>query len=215
MHISARAAAVAISLGSIAAPALAGGYTEGPDLSNDRLAPTAIALDSGSNVVLATMGYTGGVLDRDFFTITVPTGFQLDQLVLGLATQVGGGGSFVGMQAGAVLTVDPDTIGSGAALLGWHLYTSADKGTNILDEIGGGPDKIGFSGPLPAGAYTFWVQELTPSFPGEPYPPFPYEFDFRVGQVPEPSALLLAAAGLVMVWRRARRAGSAALSGAR
>jgi hypothetical protein len=202
-----RTAGMALLLTTLAAaPAWAGGYTEGPDLSNDRLAPTPVALDEGSNLVAGTMGYRGGVLDRDFFRITVPAGLQLDALRLGPGTQVGGGGSFIALQAGPVLSVDPDTVANGSALLGWHLYTSADKGQDILDDMGSGPDKIGFTGPLPAGDYTFWIQELTPEFPGKALPPFPFELDFRVGPVPEPMGLAMLAGGLVWLGLRSRRA---------
>ncbi len=195
-------AAVLAALVLASMPAWSGGYAEGPDLSNNRLAPTPVALDPGSNVVFGTMGYTLGVLDRDFFAVTVPAGTELRALVLGTRSEVGGGGSFLGFQAGPVLTVDPDTIGNGSELLGWHLYTSAERGSDILPALGSGPDKIGFSGPLPAGVYTFWIQELAPAFPGEPYPPFPFELDFQVAVVPEPAS---AATLLLGCWWLGRR----------
>lgn len=183
-----------------ASSAHAGGYVEPPDLSNNRLAPTVITLDPGSNIVRGTMGYNARFeLDRDFFSFTVPSGFQLQAVVLGPATQVGGCCSFIGVQAAAALSVDPDTVFSGAQLLGWHLYATADKGSDILPAIGAPPDKIGFSGPLPAGVYTWWVQELAP---GGPYS---YEFDFQLAPVPEPAGWALLAAGAVMLGARARR----------
>lgn len=190
--------------------AAAASYSEPPDLSNDRLAPTLIALDPGSNWISGTMGYTGAVLDRDFFRIDVPQGYQLTALIVGAATQVGGGGSFLGVQAGRQLTVDPDRVSNASALLGWHLYVSADRGRDILPELGGGPGAIGFTGPLPAGSYTFWVQELTPAFPGEPYPPFPFEFDFQVSSIPEPGTSLSVILGLIALHlHRRTRAGRA------
>jgi hypothetical protein len=198
-------AVAGVATGLVALSAQAGGYVEGPDLSSNHLAPTVVPVDSGSNVVMGTMGFTGPVLDRDFFSITVPADLQLAALVLGPNTMIGGGGSFIGMQAGASISVDPDNVASGAALLGWHLYTSADIGTNILGLMGAGRDKIGFSGPLPAGTYSFWIQELTPPFPGEPFPPFPYELDLQITQVPEPGAYALMLGGLGLVGFMARR----------
>jgi hypothetical protein len=194
---------------AIALPVQAGGYTEGPDLSSNPLAPTVVPVGLGSNVVKGTSGYSGVVLDRDFFTITVAAGTELAALVLGPSTVAGGAFSFIGLQAGTMITVDPGSVSSGAQLLGWHLYGSADVGTNILDDIGGGPDKIGFTGALPAGSYTFWVQELAPSFPGEPFPPYPYELDLRIQPVPEPGAWLLLLAGGLLVALRPRRLNAA------
>jgi MYXO-CTERM domain-containing protein len=205
MPFALRPLAVALFLGGACASAQAGGYTEGPDLSNNQLAPTPVLLDPGSNVVQGTSGYTGAVLDRDFFVVTVPSGHLLSQLVVGALTEPGGAFSFIGMQAGSALTVDPDSISSGAALLGWHLYGTADRGTDILDDMGQGPDKIGFAGALPAGQYTFWVQELAPAFPGEAFPPYPYQFDFKVTPVPEAGTaalMLLGLAGLTAARRR-------------
>jgi hypothetical protein len=185
--------ALSASLFLAASWAHAGGYVEGADLSNNRLAPTPVLLDPGLNTVQGTVGYSGAALDRDFFKFTVPAGFQLSALVLGPATQVGGCCSFIGVQAGPTITVDPDTTFSGAALLGWHLYSSADKGNDILPLIGFPVDKIGFSGPLPAGTYSWWVQELAPNGP------FPYQFDFQVTAVPEPSQVLLMATGALLL----------------
>ena len=179
---------------------LGGGYTEGPDLSNDRLSPTPVALDPGVNRVQGRMGYTGAVLDRDFFSTTIPAGFQLTALALGPDTQVGGCCSFIGLQQGPALTVEPDTIVSGASLLGWHLYGSADIGTDILPRIGFPVDRIGFSGPLPAGTYTWWIQELAPSGP------YTYQLDFQIAAVPEPAAAGMAlAGGLVLAWSAFRQ----------
>jgi len=186
-----------LSAALISTVASAASFSEPPDLSNDPLDPTVIALDPGSNWISGAMGYSGNVLDRDFFRIDVPQGYQLSALVVGAATQVGGGGSFLGVQAGRRLTVDPDRVSNASALLGWHLYGSADRGRDILPELGGGAGAIGFSGPLPAGSYTFWVQELSPPYPGDPYPPFPFAFDFQISPVPEPGTWLFAAFGLL------------------
>ena len=123
------------------------------DLSSDRFNPTVVSLSVGSNPVEGTPGgfTSSDNLDRDFFGITLAPDRVLSEIITGPDTRVGGGASFIGVQAGTRITVDPGTVVSGAALLGWHIYGSADEGTNILDEMGGGPDKIGIAGPLPAG----------------------------------------------------------------
>jgi hypothetical protein len=73
---------------------------------------------------------------------------------------------------------------------------------DILDDMGvfnfmGTSPSIGFVPPLPAADYTFWVQEGANGI-------FPYNFEFVLRAVPEPTSLLLIVlAGLAvgMRWR--------------
>lgn len=172
------------------------------DLSNQGLQPTAVTFASGSNVVLGTTGRDGnGVVDRDYFTFTLAPGWQLDALVLlpGSTFLGGADASFIAIQAGPQMTVDP--VGNSASgLLGWWLYNGNDIGEDILQLMGSSPGAIGFFGALPAGSYTVWVQETDVGVAN-------YGFDFQVSQIPEPASALLLLAGAAGLGWRLRRAG--------
>ncbi len=161
------------------------------DLSNVGTAPTAVSLVLGSNLVSGSTGRSmAGVVDRDYFTFTVASGFQLDAINLLAGTTIIGpsGLGFIAVQAGPQMTVDPNS-GSPAGLLGWYHYTEIDIGGDILPNTGLGGGAIGFEGPLPAGSYTFWVQETAMGVAN-------YRLDFNVSAVPEPSSMLFMLAGL-------------------
>jgi len=173
------------------------------DFAGSGLVPTAIALGQGSNLVLGSTGRTAGVVDRDYFSFTLAAGTQLDSItVLPGSSFLGtGAASFIAVQAGPQVTVNP-TGGSPEGLLGWVHYSENDVGTDILGLMGIGPGAIGFAGPLPAGTYSFWVQDTGTGVAN-------FRFDFAVSAVPEPAGWALALAGLAGVagWRARRRAG--------
>ncbi len=161
------------------------------DLANLGATPTAVSFGLGSNVIRGTTGRdAAGVVDRDYFTFTVAAGWQLETLtVLPGSTFLGGAAaSFIGMQVGPVMTVDPDS-GSATGLLGWWLYNENDIGNDILQQMGSSPGAVGYTGALPAGTYTVWVQETGTGVAA-------YGFDFAVTQVPEPATALLMLAGV-------------------
>lgn len=199
---------VLLVLGALATavPASAAGYSESTsgDISGDRLAPTMLLLDSasggtvpGSNVVSGTTGRANGAVDRDYLRVVVPAGHVWSGLRVGNQTTVGGGGSFIGIAAGATMPVAPEAS-SAAGLLGYRLYGTADRNTDILPAMGlSGNGASGFSAPLPAGDYTVWIQELAAGS-------FGYRFNFVITPVPEPSPALLGAVGLATLaaWRR-------------
>ncbi len=175
------------------------------DLSNVGTSPTVVSLVPGSNLFLGTTGRTGGVIDRDYFTFTLPAGWQLDSLTVLPGTNFPEGEtgtSFIAVQAGAQVTVNP-TGNSSFGLLGWAHYTHNDIGTDILGTIGEGFGADGFTGALPAGTYAFWVQD---GGTGTAH----YRFDFSVSAVPEPATATALLAGLaVLAGGAARRRRSA------
>jgi hypothetical protein len=192
---------------ALATPAIADlSYKEGPkpDLSNSGLAPTVIDLALGDNIIEGRTGRDNGVIDRDYFTFTLLEGEALSQIIFTNGTNIGL--SFIGVQAGNQLTVDP-AAAVATGLLGWYHYSSADLGTDLLDNMGMPlAGSTGFTGPLGPGTYTFWVQEASPG------PRVSYRFNFIVSEfisaVPEPStwAMMLLGFGAVgMAVRRNRR----------
>jgi len=160
------------------------------DLANQGASPTQVSLGLGSNIVSGTTGRSAGVVDRDYFSFTLPAGWQLDSLtVLPGTTFLGASSaSFIAVQAGTQVTVNP-TGGSATGLLGWWHYSENDLGTDILPVIGIGAGASGFFGSLPAGSYAFWVQDTGTGSAA-------YHFDFSVSAVPETSTSLLLLAGL-------------------
>jgi hypothetical protein len=160
------------------------------DLANVGTSPTALTLGLGTNTVSGTTGRIAGVVDRDYFSFTLPEGWQLDTLtVLPGSTFLGASGlSFIAVQAGPQVTVNP-TSGSATGLLGWMHYGENDIGVDILQVMGFGPGASGFSGALPAGSYSFWIQDTGTGTAA-------YNLAFGVSAVPEPAAALLLLGGL-------------------
>jgi hypothetical protein len=163
------------------------------DLSNSGTAPTVLTIAVGSNQVFGTTGKTNSIVDRDYFTFTVPAGDMLSAITVLPGTQTLGnlGLSFIGMEAGPEVTVGtspPDASG----LLGWLHYGTGDIGADILPLMGSAGDGAsGFTPPLPSGTYSFWVQEASAGTVN-------YGFDFSVA-TPEPGsqAMLLVGLGLL------------------
>ena len=129
-------------------------YNEGDDgdLSGDRTAPTALALSTGQNRLVAT-SVRG---DLEYVAITLPHGAQLEQLVVTSFVSTDPI-AFAGIQAGAQFT-EPNTGTDATKLLGYaHFGTGPNNvGTNILDEMGVGSGAIGFTGPLSGSVYESW-----------------------------------------------------------
>jgi hypothetical protein len=168
------------------------------DFANVGTSPTPVSLGLGSNLVIGSTGRDAGIVDRDYFTFTLPTGWQLDTITVMPGTVSIGPStiSFIAVQAGTQVTVNP-TGGDPSQLLGWWHYGPNDIGSDILGVIGLGAGAIGFSGALPAGDYAFWIQETATGSA-------PYVLDFGVSAVPEPTSALMLLAGLAALRLRRR-----------
>ncbi len=176
-------------------------YDEGVsgDLSGSGASPSFVTMAAGSNVVIGSTGRVNGAVDRDYFSFTVPVGLVLSAITPLTGTGVIGSLSFLGLQAGTQVTAP--TGGPATALLGWHHYALADIGVNMLPGVGAGAGAIGFTGPLPAGNYSVWIQET-----GVGTVPYLMEFSLTAA-VPEPASrlgLLLGLVGLAGLRLRAR-----------
>ena len=198
------ASALALALALTGAGAARGGviYDESSsgDLSNSGLTPTLLSVSLGSNELFGTTGKSpSGVIDRDYFTFTVPVGMDLSAITLLPGTQTLGtlGESFIGVEAGSevtVLTSATDATG----LLGWYHYTTGDIGTNILPLMGeAGLNATDFTPPLPSGTYSFWVQEASAGTVA-------YGIDFTVTATPEPGYWPILLGGLAVLIARTR-----------
>jgi hypothetical protein len=168
------------------------------DLSSVPATPTPLNLSIGSNTISATMPGA----DLDFLSINVPAGTQLSNLLL-----TGYEGideiSFIAIATGAQFPASPVQTYDPTGLLG---YTHFGPGVgNIGDDLlpllsvadFGVP---GFDIPLPAGSYSFWIQQESPADTA-------YQLDFELTQVPEPATLLLTAfaAGCLVAVTSTRR----------
>ncbi len=174
------------------------------DLSNISSAPTPLTVSFGDNDVFGTTGKdaTTGNIDRDYFTFTVPQGEYLTAITVlpGTTTLGAMGASFIGVESGAQVTA----LTSATELLGWDHYTTDDIGVNILPLIGMGAGAIDFTGPLPAGQYSFWVQEASVGSVN-------YGFDFTIA-TPEPASWTMMLTGLAaLVGKTTRRASRSGL----
>lgn len=163
------------------------------DLSGNKALPTVLPLSTGSNLVEGTI-QSG---DIDYVTILVPAGRELSGLVM--VDYAGKDGiAFIAVQSGTVFTEGPSASSVNIEnLLGYSLFGTnvQNLGADILPEIGQGFGAQGFTGSLPSGSYTFWIQQTGASTS--------YTFDFQV--VPAPaSAVVLAASGVLAARRRRR-----------
>lgn len=143
------------------------------DLSNDRLAPTALFPAVGTNSIIATSVFG----DREYFSLTLPAGTQLE--AINLVSFSTADLAFIAVQSGSTFT-EPPTGANVTKILGYtHFGPDGGATGDILDDMGTGAGAIGFAPPLPSGTYTFWAQQLNG--------PTTYRLDFVVAPVAVPS----------------------------
>lgn len=149
------AAALAALLASAANATIYDEAIDG-DLSNDRFAPTSIALSMGLNTV--TMDVIDSDTpngDLDYFTFTLGAGESIDSITLIESSNPLGGfdsAAFVGLAFDSFFDFDPDTF-AGDGLEGFVITTPDLVGNDILLDLSDGLSSLG------AGDYTFWVQQ--------------------------------------------------------
>jgi hypothetical protein len=179
-------------------------------LSENPAAPNAFTLSAGTNSIIATVGGGSGEtgINQNWVNINIPAGLDLSNLVLASYTSTDAQG-FIGVASGTSFAGGESAVNTTSSYLGYaHYGTGATNpstptnlvGDDILPLMGNNavvsPGSAGFTPPLPAGSYTFLIQQLGATTN--------YQFDFDVSTVPEPAtgALLL---GLSSIFAFSRR----------
>ena len=163
-------------------------YDEGSqgDLSGDPNAPTAIAVEVGSNLIMGTV-VGGAAADQDFFRFTVPVGTVLSGLVV--SSFEGDDQGFIGIATGVAF---PSPFGA-ADLIGFELAGTNALGVDLLAD-----SSTTLDGPLGSGDYAALIQETSTTLNT-------YTFDFQVQAVPVPMAVYLFLSGIACLWTLGRR----------
>ena len=166
------------------------------ELSGNENLPTFIDFSDEHNIVEGTMGWNGSSLDRDIWTFTIASGYELSAINLVTYSAPANTDSFMAIASGSTISISDPSMH-----LGNNLFTEIGSPTDLMSSLrtpafGG----LGFSGNLGAGTYTFWVQETSVLVN--------YCIDFVVTPVPVPepgSALLIGMASLFCLRRRRAR----------
>lgn len=123
------------------------------DLANTNSTPTVLAFVAGQNTITAIQSSS----DVDYFTFTVPAGYELSQIVVDDYISNDDAG-FIGIVNGSTFPTDAANTNA-SDLLGGMVYGVANRGNNILSDIGGLTGAQGFAGALPAGNYSVWLNQ--------------------------------------------------------
>lgn len=196
-------AALALPFGSV--QALTWDESTMGDLSDDGNAPTLLGtLDLGSNLISGTMGSLGGTgpMDADVWNFTIAAGYYLTGInLVGYSATSGStsNDSFMAIADGGSINMSDPSNHLSNALWGYGTDGFGHTYNDLLGLLDAGPEfgGLGFDGPLPAGNYTFWIQEGSDQIN--------YSIDFVTTAVPVPEpggVLLLGVAGLWLLRRR-------------
>lgn len=131
------------------------------ELSGDHMKPTGtFTLFEGENIFTTVQEGIDGANNRDYFTFEVPNGMQLSEIIVDLydADDVDNNNAFIGIIAGNSFPNDSANTPAGD-LLGGKVYGFDDEGLDILQDMGQLAGAEGFTGPLPAGVYSIWLNQ--------------------------------------------------------
>jgi hypothetical protein len=184
---------VLLGLAGVAEAATIYSETTNGDISGNRTAPTVRTLGLGSNDVFATS--QGG--DQEYLTLIVPNGLALRNLFL--RADVPGGfdqTAFIGMATGSPFPIDPLFASDASDMLGYAHFSPFMVGQDLFPSMENSFGSQGFSSPLPAGTYSFAIQQLGT--------PVTYQLDFTTVAVPEPASVALAGMSSLLLARRRR-----------
>ncbi len=123
------------------------------DIVDDRNNPQPLQFVVGENRV------NGSTVspDLDYLTVNVPAGSELTAIELADFTSTDDQ-SFIAIQAGSVFT-EPNNGADPSNLLGYVHFGADMVGDDILTAMSVGEGAQGFTPPLEAGDYSFWIQE--------------------------------------------------------
>ncbi|MEM6473712.1 MAG: PEP-CTERM sorting domain-containing protein [Planctomycetota bacterium] len=180
------------------------------ELSNDEDDPTALSFAIGDNTIRGLVFDARGTMNTDIFTFNVPTGFEWTSMRVDdyISTD---NVAFVALSLGTTFpynVFELDQVQNGNlpenAFLGGTTFGPGDTvagdptaGFDILQRAGR-VSGARFSGPLPSGDYTVYVQQIGAATE--------YRLTFGITAIPEPgTSAFLGFACLGMVTRRRRR----------
>jgi hypothetical protein len=185
----------AIAAAALGVSAHAVDFTEPVDgeLSGDRFNPTQFTLELGANTIVSQTVNSNDFVNGniDYFTITIPTGLQLDTIILNESSSAGDDVAFIGLAPGDTFPADP-MAPDPSLLTGFVLTDGFLVGTNILDDLQNfDPSPI-----LGESAQSFWLQQTGQALTT-------VSLTFNVSQIPAPgAAALFGLAGLAAARRR-------------
>lgn len=123
------------------------------DLANAHTVPTVLAFVGGNNTVTASQSSS----DVDYFTFTVPTGYELSQIIVE-DYQSSDDAGFIGIVTGTTFPEDEQNT-TASDLLGGLVYGVSNRGNDILSAMGSLMGAQGFTGALAAGNYCVWLNQ--------------------------------------------------------